>query len=253
MKPSMNQPCGPTHDEIEALQLTCDRLRQQVQFQSAFLGTASHELRAPINQIISLHQLILEDLCESPAEEREFIAQANQAMVTVLRNLDTLISVSKLEIGAIRPQWQPVQLGPLLAAVQQLTEMKCVNRQCRLTVAAVDPAVMVQTDGQWLQQLLIILIDAALGTGSQQINIYLDTAAPDIVTLYLDCDCPLAHGQDPELGSSPAATGEAIPLSPSFSYQIAARMATQIQAALRQESSADQNTSQIVLGLPKAE
>jgi hypothetical protein len=66
----------------------------------------------PINQIISLHQLILEGLCESPEEEREFLTQANQAIYRVLQNLDLLINLSKLEIGALTPQLRSCRTGP---------------------------------------------------------------------------------------------------------------------------------------------
>src|SRR5688572_4119363 len=100
----MDYPQGQNFTDLETLQLAYDRLQHQAQQQAAFLGTASHELRSPINQIISLHQLILEDLCESPAEEREFIAQANQAIQTVLKNLDLLITLSKFDIGALHPR-----------------------------------------------------------------------------------------------------------------------------------------------------
>ncbi|MGB3135989.1 MAG: hypothetical protein WBB18_04195, partial [Nodosilinea sp.] len=62
----MNHPQGKDFTDLAELQLAYDRLLHQAQHQAAFLGTASHELRAPINQIISLHQLILEDLCEDP-------------------------------------------------------------------------------------------------------------------------------------------------------------------------------------------
>ena len=103
----MDYPQGQDINDLATLQLTYDRLLQQTQHQASFLGTASHELRSPINQIISLHQLILEDLCESPAEEREFIAQANQAIQTVLKNLDLLITLSKLDMGSLQRQLSP--------------------------------------------------------------------------------------------------------------------------------------------------
>ena len=108
----MDYPQGQDINDLATLQLTYDRLLQQTQHQASFLGTASHELRSPINQIISLHQLILEDLCESPAEEREFIAQANQAIQTVLKNLDLLITLSKLDMGSLQRQLSPTALEP---------------------------------------------------------------------------------------------------------------------------------------------
>ena len=187
---------APTPDEltneIQTLRLTCDRLRQQIQLQASFLGMASHELRAPINQVISLHQLVLEDLCEGPEEEREFIAQANQAIHRVLKNLDTLISLSKLDIGAVQPKRQAVELWMILPLVQQFTEMKCINRHCRLTVAEVAEDLAVQGDMHWLQQMLITLVEAALAAESTVIELAaMPAERANYVTITLGCDASL--------------------------------------------------------------
>jgi signal transduction histidine kinase len=250
----MNQPLGNSDDDLQALQLTCDRLRQQCQFQAAFLGTASHELRAPINQIISLHQLILEDLCESPAEEREFVAQANQAIITVLKNLDTLINVSKLDIGALQPKFQAVELAPVFTTVQQLMEMKCINRHCRLTLTSKDNALTVQTDAQWLQQLLVTLVDAALAAGSTTIQLTAKPQDATTVGLELTCDARLEQWSLESLSSSPAPQPQLfleLPLSPGFAYQIAARMVHHLQGKMVQEVSLNPEQQQICITLPR--
>ncbi len=254
----MNQLLGNFDDDIPAWQLACDRLRQQCQFQAAFLGTASHELRAPINQIISLHQLILEDLCESPAEEREFIAQANQAILTVLKNLDTLISLSKLDIGALQPKLQAVELAFVFSTVHQLMAMKCVNRHCRLTLACEDDALTVQADAQWLQQLLVALVDAAVATGSTAAHL---TAKPlDAATVCLELICDSDLNQWPvefptalsPADSQPQASAE-LSLSPGFSYQMVARMVSHLRGSIVQEVSQESEQRRICITLPRVE
>nr|WP_275330558.1 histidine kinase dimerization/phospho-acceptor domain-containing protein [Nodosilinea sp. TSF1-S3]MDF0364646.1 hypothetical protein [Nodosilinea sp. TSF1-S3] len=212
---------GQDFTDLAALQLAYDRLRHQAQQQAAFLGTASHELRSPINQIISLHQLILEDLCENPAEEREFIAQANQAIQTVLKNLDLLIALSKLDIGALHPQPQPTLLEPLLTRVQRLIEMQCVNRHCRFFLGPVEATLAVQTDSAWLEQTLVMLIEAALAKGSPQISLTVaEAATSETIDLHL--------GANP--GAAPAPSIAA--LSPEFRCQLAARLAPHLGATL---------------------
>ncbi|NJL46569.1 MAG: HAMP domain-containing histidine kinase [Leptolyngbyaceae cyanobacterium SM2_5_2] len=253
----MNQPLANPDDDMQALQLACNRLQQQCQFQAAFLGTASHELRAPINQIISLHQLILEDLCESPTEEREFIAQANQTMITVLKNLDTLISVSKLDIGALQPKFQTMELVLILAMVQQLMEMKCINRHCRLSLIAEDDTLTVWTDLHWLQQALVTLIDAALAAGSTAI--YLTAQPQDATTVRLELICD-SHPDRWFVKSPPRTSTTApsqlsleLPLSPSFAYQMAARMMPHLQGTIVQDRSLTPEQQRICITLPQVE
>lgn len=242
----MDQPLGPDQTNLQALQLAYDRLQQQAQFQAAFLGTASHELRAPINQILSLHQLILEDLCESPAEEREFLAQASQAMHTVLKNLDLLITLSKLDIGAITPNLQVISLGPLLAQVQQLTQMKCLNRHCRLILEQGEGEGAVYSDRQWLQQGLVLLIEAALGLGSSTIVLKSSGENTNAPTLTLTCNG--SADPSPHLAShEPDPTGPAHPkpgppfpaLSPGFQIQLASRITPHLQAQFQTSTTAD--------------
>jgi signal transduction histidine kinase len=259
----MNQPVNQPQvenpqAELQALQLTCDRLRQQIQFQAAFLGTASHELRSPINQIISLHQLILEDLCESPTEEREFIAQANQTITTVLRNLDTLISLSKLDIGTLHPKLQSVELAPVLAAVQQFTEMKCINRHCRLTILPLGEPLAVQTDAQWLQQLLVTLVDAALTADSRTISLTATAPTPQGVTLELSCDgdlekwpLPSPEPPTPERPLPPQAEFRAA-ISPHFGYQMAARMVHHLGGTITQSATPKTAQRWVKIDLPRS-
>ena len=236
----MDYPQGQDFTDLETLQLAYDRLRHQAQQQAAFLGTASHELRSPINQIISLHQLILEDLCENPAEEREFIAQANQAIQTVLKNLDLLITLSKFDIGALHPRLTPTLLDPLITRVQRMIETQCTNRHCRLIVGPVEATLQVQTDPAWLEQALVMLIEAALAQGSPQIGL---TVSEDSTT----GNIALHLGANP--GEAPPSAVAA--LSPEFRYQLAARLTSHLGATLEFLGAAENPKSLLCLQLPR--
>jgi signal transduction histidine kinase len=231
-------------------QLAYARLKQMAHFQAGFLGTASHELRAPVNKIISLHQLILEDLCESPEEEREFLHQANQAMYQVLKNLDLLIQVSKLDIGALDPALQPVSLGSVLAKVQQLMQMKCINRQCRLTVEPPSHHLSVVTDSHWLQQLLLLLIDGALVAGSGRVTLSVQGTAEAAVTLQMVSDTALSHWQaSPQASLDPKP--EPTELSPSFRVQMARLMTPRLNGTILCQATQEDGT-EILITLPTA-
>lgn len=237
----MDYPQGQDFTDLATLQLAYDRLLHQAQHQAAFLGTASHELRSPINQIISLHQLILEDLCEDPAEEREFIAQANQTIQAVLKNLDLLITLSKLDIGTMQPRLQPTVLAPLLTRVQRRIEMQCTNRHCRFSLGPVEADLAVQTDAAWLEQVLVMLIEAALAQGSPQITLTVaDNLAIDEVVIHLEAD------------SLEAIAPAVAALSPEFRYQLATRLVPHLGATLECLGSATDSKGHLELRLPRS-
>jgi signal transduction histidine kinase len=247
-------------DTLAALQLAYDRLLQQHQTLAAFLGTASHELRAPINQVISLHQLILEDLCESPEEEREFVGQANQAITRMLHNLDILISLSKLDIGTLSPVCEPISLGTVLNKVRQFTEMQCINRQCRLTVNSGTEPLWVLSDDRWLLQALISLVEAALAAGSTAMSLELSEVDDPTVTLQFTCNAP-AHQWPPNIPTSLTVTDSPSPLnnlpeassqpslSPSFRYHLAHRILGHLGSAIHPSANATDDPHRLTIRL----
>ncbi|PSN19624.1 hypothetical protein C7271_06375 [filamentous cyanobacterium CCP5] len=151
--------------------ITQARWEALAQFQAGFLANASHELRAPMTQIISLHQLILEGLCEDPAEERQFLRQSFETTQKVLANLDLLISISKLTIGRIQPKLQEVYLQDVFVQLQMLVQMIAENRSCRLRFEAGE-ADRVKSDSDWLVEALRLLVEGAIAAQSEQLHIH---------------------------------------------------------------------------------
>lgn len=247
--------------EFEALRLAYDRLQQQYHALAAFLGTASHELRAPINQVISLHQLILEDLCESPDEEREFIAQANQAIAHILKNLDTVIALSKLDIGALEPAHRPIPLGKVLATVQRFTTMQCINRQCRLTVNPGPDPPQVLSDEAWLTQALLSLVESALVVGSSAISLEVGGAGRETdggadqaaITLTLTCQGSASPWPPPTLPPpNPADTPEPSHAA-AFRYHLAQRLLAHLQGSMRPVPSTSPDEGILLIALPASD
>lgn len=149
----------PLATQLRQTQAAYHMAVEMEKFKSGFLARSSHELRSPINSVISMHQLILADLCEDPAEEREFIAQAQGAAEKMLGLLDRLISLSKVAYGSEQLQIQPLNLKDVLAEVQHFTQLQAQNRSLRLEFEPPEPYVYVLADSRWLRQLLMTLID----------------------------------------------------------------------------------------------
>jgi signal transduction histidine kinase len=144
--------------QLQQMQLAYQMAVEMGRFKATFLARTSHELRSPLSSAIGLHQLILSDLCDSPAEEREFVAQAHSATLKMMARLDEVIQVSKLEHGSSQLQIQPLQLKAVLEEIQQFTTLQSQNRTLRLTITLPNPEIYVLADPHWLRQVLISLI-----------------------------------------------------------------------------------------------
>jgi glucokinase len=152
----------PLQQQLQQTQLAHRMAVELGQFKAGFLARTSHELRSPMNTIISLHQLILSDLCDSPQEERDFIAQAQTAAKKMLDLLDDLINVAKVDGGWIEMRLETVDLEELLQEVYMMTYLKAQNRNLKLLIDFPNVPIQVQADVRWLRQVLCNLIDTSI-------------------------------------------------------------------------------------------
>lgn len=165
------------------------RALELAQFRGGFLARTSHELRSPLNKIISLQQMILEGLCDNPEEEKEFVADAYAAALKLLEHLDFLIHVSKIEMGRIQPQLQQVELAPIFDQVYECTHLQAANRNVRLVVEKPSEEVQVWTDAAWLQNALSTLIDMGVdGCDRGILRLSTASAAAGGIHIWLDDD-----------------------------------------------------------------
>lgn len=156
-------------EDIERIKLELQQTRiayqmacELSQFKAGFLARTAHEIRSPLSSLMGLHQLILSDLCESPEEEREFIAQAYQAAQKLIKIIDDIVTVSKLEYGRLSLNYESVCLTQVIRDLQQLVYLPAGNRNFRLEISNLDENIQVIADGTRLLQALLILVETAI-------------------------------------------------------------------------------------------
>lgn len=147
-----------------ALELAYRSALELAEFKAGFLARTSHELRSPLSGLIGSQQLVLGDLCESPEEEREFIAQANESALKLVKLLDEVIQVSKAEYGTGQLELQPVSVRDVFEHVFSLTHLLAENRNLRFYLALPEPDLEVFVDRKTLTQVLVSLISSAIAT-----------------------------------------------------------------------------------------
>ena len=170
-QPSSKPPKPQASDssELESLrtrlrqtQLAYRMAQESEQFKAGFLARTAHELRSPLSSVMSLQQLILSDLCEDPAEERETVAQAYAAAQKLLGLLDRLIAVSKAVYGTEPLKLKPTSLEDSLMEVESLLMLQAQNRRQQLVINYPDSDLQVMADPIWLRQVLVSLVDTPM-------------------------------------------------------------------------------------------
>ena len=178
----------PISQQLQQTQLAYLMAREMSLFKAGFLARTTHELRSPLSGLIGLHQLILSDLCEDPAEEREFIAQAYERTLKLLKLMDEILSVARTEHGTNKLDIQPRPLAQVLEEVHKLTYMLAANRNLPLQFLPADPEIYVLIDYLWLRQILISLIDTAITQMEEGSICISSSTAPtnNFVNIWLD-------------------------------------------------------------------
>jgi signal transduction histidine kinase len=176
--------------EMKRIMLAYQMAKEMSQFKAGFLARTTHELRSPLNGLIGLHQLILSDLCEDAAEEREFIAQAHERALKLLKLIDEILKVSRTEYGSNKLDIQPQSLAEVLQEVHSLTYMLAANRNFTLQLLPPDPEIYVLADPRWLRQVLLNLVDTSI-TQMEEGSISISTASsPTSQFIHICLDVP---------------------------------------------------------------
>jgi K+-sensing histidine kinase KdpD len=131
-------------------------------FKTGLIGRSAHELRSPLTSLISLLQLILNDLCEDPKEEREFLTQALTAAERLMTMIDELVMVSKLDYGAIAFDLSPIELSSLLDELQSLLHLPASNRNIRFRICPPENPTYFKADRHKLLQGLVVILEGVI-------------------------------------------------------------------------------------------
>lgn len=149
-------------EQLRQTQWNCETAWQMSQFKGGFLARVSHELRSPLNRMIGSHQLVLEDLCENPQEEREFLNQANQSAIRMVEMLDELLQVARSEYGRDPLKFESLSVAEVFQQLEQFTHLQAKNNNIRLHIPTDPPEFHVVADRTRLTQALVNLVDPTI-------------------------------------------------------------------------------------------
>ncbi len=130
---------------------------------SEFLANTSHELRTPLTGIIGSLSMVLDGLCDSPEEEREFSRIAYAASQRLLTIINDVLDIAKIEAGRMDVRLQTVDLGALFKDVRSLSRVQAEEK--KLSMEFLLPETMeyiVWADPDKLRQVLLNLIGNAI-------------------------------------------------------------------------------------------
>jgi two-component system, sensor histidine kinase len=149
------------------------------QAKTEFLATMSHEIRTPMNGIIGMLQL----LRDTPltADQQQQIDIAGKSADTLLRLLDDILDLSKVESGSLELEeldFSPTEIGEEVAA---LFQTQAAGKNLAVTYrAGADLPAAVTGDAMRVRQVLLNLVGNAVKfTERGSVELRIDTVRAD--------------------------------------------------------------------------
>jgi signal transduction histidine kinase len=151
-------------DERERLLEREQRARIEVEasnrLKDEFMATLSHELRTPLNVILGRTQML-----RSAASDAERVRQLTEMIdrnaSALAKLVEDLLDVSRITLGYVRLECQPVRLSEVLAVSVQAIQPSAHAKEISLSVNATDEG-LISADAARLQQIIWNLLTNAI-------------------------------------------------------------------------------------------
>ncbi len=129
---------------------------------SAFLANMSHELRTPLNSILGYTQLLLRSPIQTEDQKRKLKTVLGSGE-QLLKMINEVLDLSKIEAGTATTSLHPVQLQKLLGSLVDELQLRAKQKQLRFTYSTGGALPdWVATDPVRLRQVLYNLIGNAI-------------------------------------------------------------------------------------------
>jgi len=158
---SFNSMASRLHLRNEQLRFSNRELERANRLKSEFLANMSHELRTPLNSIIGFSELLVSRRA-GPLNEKQgrFIAHVGDAARHLLRLINDILDLSRIEAGQLELHGEDFNLSDLLPEVLSVVRPLAMNKGVRLDHEELD--LWVHADRLRIKQVLFNLINNAV-------------------------------------------------------------------------------------------
>jgi signal transduction histidine kinase len=138
------------------------QLAEASERKSQFLASMSHELRTPLNAIIGLTEMMVSNAARFGTEKaQEPLQRVNAAGTHLLSLINEILDLSKIEVGKLELNLEPVNLARLVDEVIGTAGQLAEKNKNRLVVDAQENLGALITDSMRLKQILLNLLSNA--------------------------------------------------------------------------------------------
>jgi len=147
----------------QELELAGAQLAEANAIKDEFLAQVSHDLRTPLNSILSFTKMVLDGLCTSPEEEKEVLRDVFSSGQLLLRLVNDLLDISAIEAGKLSLDLEELDPRAVLDSTLPLVAVQAASKNLRLIDETLEQSLpAVRSDEIRFRQVLLNLLSNAV-------------------------------------------------------------------------------------------
>lgn len=170
------------------------------QLKNDFLANTSHELRTPLNSIIGFLTLITEKYYDNEEELNQFSRNALDSAHHLLRIINDLLDISKIESGRLVLNMESVYVNDIMKEVNNIFQIQAQSKGIKFDLFLGSQPIFAHADAQKLKQILINIIGNSMKFTSQGgVSVYVDQLDKEIMFSIKDTGIGIPPEKQPSL------------------------------------------------------
>jgi signal transduction histidine kinase len=151
------------HTLNQELEQAGAQLAEASAIKDEFLAQVSHDLRTPLNSILSFTKMVLDGLCTDPQEEKEVLRDVFSSGQLLLRLVNDLLDISAIEAGKLPLDIEELDPRAVLDSTLPLVAVQAASKSLRLIDETLDQSLpAVRADEIRFRQVLLNLLSNAV-------------------------------------------------------------------------------------------
>ncbi len=150
------------------------RAEEADRMKSQFLANVSHEIRTPMNAILGFSDILGQEVTD--ARQLEYIGTISSSAQTLLKLIDDILDLSKIEAGKLELQPSEFSLSVMGREIQQMFDLKAREKKLAFSVDISDavPEAIVGDEVRFRQVLINLVGNAIKFTKKGEVRVVLD-------------------------------------------------------------------------------
>lgn len=141
-------------------QLALMKVQEADKMKNAFIANMSHEIRTPLNAIVGFAHLVTETT--NASEQREYFSIINKNCDLLLKLINDILDLSKIESGRLNYNVSEVELRDICQEAYVVQSLKMTSDVALLYNSVAMPSVRLWIDPYRVEQVLLNLLSNAI-------------------------------------------------------------------------------------------